>query len=686
MSTRTRSTTAACLALAVTIRVAAAASGAPADASAWQLAGGNADAQHFSQLSQINDGNVAQLGLAWYADYPTRDGPVGVPMVAHGLVFESLGLGRVSANDVLTGKAVWTYDARIHFPLSITPAWGSRLSRGLALWQDEVILATGDCRLIALNQRTGSKIWETQTCDPSEKTITAAPTVGGGEVFLGNANADSGVGRGYVGAYDARTGARLWRFYTMPGDPTHGFKDATMAMAAKTWGRNYWKIAGGVSVWDSMTYDAKLGLIYFGTDGASPFPPPARGPGRGDELFSTCIVALEAKTGKLVWYYQTTPGDGWNYDATMPIVIADVIIGGTNRRVIMEAPKNGFFYMLDARTGKLINQPKPLVPINWASGIDMQTGRPNELQGAKYWLVPGHKAVVSPSPVGAHNWMPMAYSPVTGLVYIPVIDMPALITLNPDVGVGGLDIDYYYALNHRLPFKGILVGWDPKRQQARWHVDVGPPYEGGALATAGNLVFQGTARGSLVAYRAGTGEKLWSMGVGSSIFGAPSTVEVDGTQLILVTGGSGTTSSLGAFRRVGGNPGGPARLFAFKLNGTVTVAASHDRAVPFSKPTRPHPPAGLVKAGYLVWNENSCDVCHGFEAIGGIGSVPDLRRSAIVMSPAFSQVVIGGAFTQAGMPVYRGSIQPDQIEALRAYIVAQAWKAYARQREPRVKN
>jgi PQQ-dependent dehydrogenase (methanol/ethanol family) len=663
-------------AVGLALTLACRARGGIADPSEWNLVGGNADAQHFSQVAEINDRNVSHLGLAWYATYPTLDGPVGVPMVAHGLVFESVGLGRVFANSVRSGRLIWSYDAHIHYPLQVTAAWGSRLSRGVALWKYEVILATGDCRLIALNQRTGSKIWQVQTCDPAVKTITAAPSVGGDEVFIGNANADSGVGRGYMGAYDARTGARLWRFYTMPGNPAQGVNRGTLAMAAKTWGDDYWKRAGGASVWDSITYDAKLQQVYFGTDGASPWPPPDRGKHRGDELFTTSIIALDAKTGRLAWYYQTTPDDAWNYDATMPIVIASLITGEKKRRVVMEAPKNGFFYVLDAGTGKLINQPKPLIPVNWASRIDMQTGRPVELRAAKYWLAPGHEAVVNPSPVGAHNWMPMSYSPMAGLVYIPVMNMPVLMKLDPDVGVGGVDVDWYYALGHGLPFKGTLVAWDPARQEARWSVDVGPPYEGGTLATAGNLVFQGTAGGEFVAYRADTGEKLWSMQVGSSIFGAPSTVELGGTQYILVAGGSGTTSALGLFKKLGGDPGGPARLFAFKLDGSAHAPLLTQSPVPFSRPTRPQPPATMVRRGYAVWNRGSCDLCHGFEAVGGIGSVPDLRRSAIVMGGEFKKVVIGGEFNSAGMPVYRGLIRPDEIKYLRAYIVAQAWKAY----------
>ena len=647
--------------------------------SGWVLAGGDAKAQHFSEISQINAGNVKRLGLAWYFTYPTLDGPTGVPMVAHGLVFETTGLGRVFANDLGTGKLVWSYDARIRFPLDVISAWGSRLSRGVALWQNELILATGDCRLIALDQKTGTEIWQVKSCNPAVQTITAAPSVGGGEVFIGNSNADSNVGRGYVDAFDAKTGRHLWRFYTIPGDPAKGFESPAMAMAAKTWGKDYWKHDGGASVWDSITYDPKLDQIYFGTDGASPWSPPARGEKRGDELFATSILAVNAKTGSLVWYYQTTPQDAWNYDATMPIMIADLDIKNHKRRVVMEAPKNGFFYVLDASTGKLVNEPKPLVPINWASRIDMQTGRPVELQAAKYWLAPGQQAVVSPSPVGAHNWMPMAYSAATGLVYLPVMDMPTMMKLNAAMSVGGVTVDWYYAKSHGLPFKGTLVAWDPIQQRERWHVDVGAPYEGGTLATAGNLVFQGTTTRQFVAYRADTGEKLWSKDMGSSILGAPSSVESNGTQLILVAGGSGTTSALGYFRKLASNPGGPARLFAFKLNGTAGLPAVDDKPAPFAKPARPRQSPELVKAGYAVWDENDCILCHGFEALGAGGSVPDLRRSAIVMGPEFEKVVIGGIFTPAGMPIFKGSIRPDQIEALRAFIVAQAWKAYDQQ-------
>src|ERR1700685_4609933 len=316
----------------------------------WRLIGNNPEEQHFSSLTQINDATVGRLGLDWYADMPTLDGMTGVPLVADGVIYQSGSLGTVFANDLRTGKLLWSFDAHIQFPMGVEPSWGSRLSRGLALWEDEVIRATGDCRLIALSRKTGQKLWESQVCDiKNHKTITGAPRVGGGKIFIGNSNGDSGIGRGHVDAFDAATGKHLWRFYTIPGDPALGFENHAMEMASKTWGKDYWKSSGGGSVWDGLTFDPVLNLLYIGTDGASPFDPSKRAENAGDELFTTSIIALNADSGDYVWHYQTTPGDGWNYDATMPIMIADLSIGGHKRRVVMEAPKNGFFYVIDAR-------------------------------------------------------------------------------------------------------------------------------------------------------------------------------------------------------------------------------------------------------------------------------------------------------------------------------------------------
>ncbi len=423
------------------------ATSAPPSPHEWRLIGGGAYEQHFSPIKQVNDTTIKKLGLAWFADMPTVDGLTGVPLVADGVVYQSGGLGWVWAHDLGTGKLRWSYDARIKFPTGLVASWGARMSRGLALWRDTVLKATGDCRLIALDRRTGVRRWEVQSCNPLEyKTITGAPRVGAGKVFIGNSNADSGIGRGYVDAYDIATGKHLWRFYTIPGDPSQPFENSAMEMASKTWGKEYWKHSGGGSPWEGITYDATTNLVYIGTDGPAPFAPTLRESGGGDELFTNAIVAVNADTGEYVWHYSTTPGDGWNYAATMPVVLADLVLNGEKRHVILSAPKNGFFYVLDARTGKLANEPKPIVPVNWASRIDMQTGRPVLLDDAKYWEKGKEGAMVSPSPMGAHNWMPMSYSPDTGLVYIPVTDYPVHASIDRANSVGRLDIDFYYGL------------------------------------------------------------------------------------------------------------------------------------------------------------------------------------------------------------------------------------------------
>lgn len=650
-------------------------SGSSADE--WRLIGGGSYEQHYSPLRAVNDRNVRQLKLAWYADLDTADGPTGVPLVAGGIVYESGALGKVWAHDVRTGKLLWTKDAQIRFPTSVTASWGARLSRGLALWEDRVLQATGDCRLRALDRRTGELLWEVQPCDPSNyKTITAAPRVGAGKVFIGNSNADSGVGRGYVDAYEIATGKHLWRFYTVPGDPALGFESPAMEKASKTWGAEYWKVAGGGSPWEGMTYDPVTNLVYIGTDGPSPFNPAMRGAGRGDELFTNAIVAVDADTGMYVWHYSTTPGDGWNYAATMPVVLADLSIGGTQQHVVMSAPKNGFFYVLDARTGRLLNEPKPIISVNWASRIDLQTGRPVIRDAARYWSNGADSAIVSPSPMGAHNWMPMSYSPTTGLVYIPTTDYPAKITLDPVNSVGAVGIDFYYPLGRGLPFKGGLVAWDPVRQVARWRRDIGLPYEGGTLATAGNLVFQGTTDGHFNAYRADSGERLLSYYAGSGILGAPSTVEIAGEQFVIVAAGSGTTSAAGFATRFSAKAPGPPRLLAFSLKGHASLPPLPPPAVPIPMPPEPESAPVLIAAGKAVWDANGCELCHGFRVVGGLGSVPDLRRVPASRYEVFSLTVRGGLYKATGMPVFADSIREEDLPALKAYLLSEAWKGY----------
>jgi PQQ-dependent dehydrogenase (methanol/ethanol family) len=651
----------------------------PPSNSEWRLIGGGSYEQHFSPLHQINDATVKQLELAWFADMPTVDGLIGVPLVADGVIYQSGALGKAWANDVRTGKLLWSYDAHIKFPMAAIPSWGSRVSRGLALWQDKVLKATGDCRLMALDRKTGAQLWEVHPCDPKDyKTITSAPRVGGGKVFIGNANADSGVGRGYVDAYDIETGRHLWRFYTIPGDPAKGFENKAMEMASKTWGPEYWKHSGGGTAWDGITFDPVTNLVYFGTDGVTPSDPKERGSSGGDELFTCAIVAVNADTGAYVWHYSTTPGDGWNYDATMPVVLADLPIGGATRHVVMTAPKNGFFYVFDARTGKLVNEPKPIVPVNWASRIDMASGRPVPLDDAKYWLKGAAGAVVSPSGEGAHSWMPMSYSPLTGLVYIPAMNNPEI---SAAAGTGAIN-DGHDPRQDKLPFKGTLLAWDPIKEQTRWERDIGPPFEAGILSTAGNLVFQGTTAGYFNAYRADTGEKVWSFPTGSSILGAASTVEIDGTQLILVAAGSGSIVGLDTTHYAPG----PTRLLAFSLNGTAHLPASNKGRGPFPKPPAPEAGAALANEGRNIYFDSGCVYCHGLALDVGPGSVPDLRRINSATFAIFSRIVRGGLYKEAGMPLFADTIREDQLPALKAYIINEAWKNYRAQSDSAVRK
>ena len=646
----------------------------------WKLIGGNEFEQHYSQLGQINPQTVSKLGLKWFADMPTRDGLTGVPIVVNDTVFQSGGLGKAWAHDLRTGKLLWTFDAEIKFPLPIVASWGARTSRGLSVWGDKVLKASGDCRLFALDQKTGKKIWEVQPCDPLEyKTISGAPRVGDGKVFIGNSNSDFGIGRGYVDAYDIDSGKHLWRFYTIPGDPAKGFENKAMEMASKTWGHEYWNKTGGGSPWDGITYDPRTDLVLIGVDGPTPVDPTLRGEGAGDELFTNALVAVNADTGEYVWHYSTTPGDGWNFSATQPVVLADLTIKGVQTPVVMLAPKNGFFYVFDARTGKLVNEPKPIVPVNWASGIDMKTGRPVRRPDADYWTKGAQGAVVEPSVLGSHSWMPMSYSPLTGLVYIPTLDAPSWLFSDPKNAVAQSGADQYWGLKNGR-WKGELVAWDPVRQERRWAVDTGRPYQGGTLVTAANLVFQGHTDGMFNAYDATSGKLLWSFDTGSAILAAPSTVEIDGEQLMLIPVGSGTTSAIGfAPLFAGPATAGPARLLAFSLGGSAKLPPVERQAAGFPEPAAPPPDPALARAGKKVWDANGCEICHGVQVIGGIGSVPDLRRINAERLSLFPQIVRGGLFKATGMPIFEETISEDDLPALKAYIMSEAWREYRAQ-------
>jgi quinohemoprotein ethanol dehydrogenase len=642
----------------------------------WMATGRTYDEQHFSPLDRINVGNVKQLGLAWYADINTTRGMEATPLAIGGVLYNVQPWNIVTAYNAKTGRVLWSYDPKV--PLRFGRlACCDIVSRGLAAWKGRIYVGALDGRLIALDAKTGKPVWSQLTVDNTKSyTITGAPRVFDGKVLIGNGGAELGV-RGYVSAYDAETGKLLWRFYTVPGDPALGFENAAMERAAKTWNGEWWKFGGGGTVWDGISYDPELKLIYIGTGNGAPWAQHWRSPGGGDNLFLASIVALDADTGAYRWHYQTVPGEQWDYTATQQMILAEIPIAGRVRKVIMQAPKNGLFYVLDRETGELLSA-NNVVPINWAKGIDKETGRPIENPEVRYGKEP---VLVSPSAGGAHNWNPMAYSPVTGLVYVPVTltFMTYALAESFDPAKGGLGTSFGGNQRQRNAFaeyadknsSGWLSAWDPKTQREVWRGPAEQKGSGGVLATAGNLVFQGTIGTNFVAYRADTGEKVWEMPVQNVPISAPITYLVDGEQYIAVNAGWG--GGLAHVERAAysklflGKP----RLLVFKLGGKAKLpplpAASME--VPELLPPPPlTASAQVVAQGEKLYGEH-CSLCHGGAARGG---VKDLRHMTPETHKDFLAIVIGGARAQAGMASFADEITPDEAEAIHHYLIARA--------------
>jgi len=649
---------------------------ADAEPGQWMSTGRTWDEQRFSPLTQINDGNVGQLGLAWYADINTERGMEASPLAIDGVLYNVQPWNIVTAYDGKTGRVLWTYDPQV--PLKYgRMACCDIVSRGLAAWEGRIYVATLDGRLIALDAVNGKPLWSTLTVDPTKSyTITGAPRVFDGKVVIGNGGAELGV-RGYTSAYDAATGELLWRFHTVPGDPAEGFENAAMEMAAKTWTGEWWKAGGGGTVWDSLSYDPELNLLYIGTGNGSPWSQKWRSPGGGDNLFLASIVALDADTGEYRWHYQTVPGEEWDYTATQQMILADLAIHGRQRKVLMQAPKNGFFYVLDRETGELISAEK-FVPVNWASRIDMESGRPVENPGVRYGTTP---IMVSPGAGGGHNWNPMAYSPLTRLVYLPVTETymayGAAESFEPGSGSLGTSFTGFDAERKAIAeysdahSKGWLSAWDPVRQREVWRVPSPQKGSGGVLVTAGNLVFEGTIGTTFAAYRADTGQKVWEMPVQQVPIAAPITYTVDGEQYIAVNAGWG--GGLAHVERSNytqlflSRP----RLLVFKLGGTAKLPPMP--AASMEVPELAAPPAlsgtaAQVAQGEALYAAN-CALCHGAGARGG---VKDLRHMSPQTHSAFADIVLRGTRERSGMASFADLLSESEAEAIHHYLIARA--------------
>ena len=647
----------------------------------WMTHGGTYAEQRFSTLDQITTDNVAELGLAFHVDLDTTRGQEATPLMVDGTLYISTAWSKVKAIDAVSGAIKWEYDPEVPGAAAVN-ACCDVVNRGVAVWEGKVFVGTIDGRLVALDAANGNELWDVNTVDTSKPyTITGAPRVVKGKVLIGNGGAELGV-RGYISAYDANTGAMDWRFYTVPGDPALGFENDTMAMAAETWSGEWWKIGGGGTVWDSMSYDPELDLLYIGVGNGSPWNHTLRSEGVGDNLFLSSIVALDPDDGSYKWHYQSTPGETWDHTATQQITIATLNIEGVDRKVVMQAPKNGFFYVLDAATGELISA-QNFTEISWATHVDIETGRPVETPEARYNET-GESFLSLQNPNGAHTWLSMSYSPLTGLVYMPIHGTPFI--------YGGVDPNAWepvmMATNLGTDFSGNaaldpqevlaqtygrLIAWDPVNQREVWRKERAGPTNGGALSTAGGLVFQGTGSGQFTALRADTGEELWSSHVQTGVMAAPITYQIDGTQYVAIMAGTG-----GSWAMIGGDTNmkgyalpNVSRLLVYKLgaDGMLPPAPEFQRP-PMTPP--PHEATDATIAMGAPLFETYCGSCHGAGVIG-VGLLPDLRRTPYLHDAnAWTQVVLGGALEPNGMASFASVLNQEQAQAIRAYVILRA--------------
>jgi len=644
----------------------------------WLAHGRTYDEQRFSPLTDINRETVGSLGLAWSYATRTRRGLEATPLVVDGVLYATGTWSVVYALDAATGRELWSFDPEV-------PRWKGRnaccdvVNRGVALWKGRVFVGTIDGRLIALDAKTGASVWDVSTVDPAKPyTITGAPRVVKGRVIIGNGGADLGV-RGYFSAYDAETGALAWRFYTVPASREGPHEHPELEAAAATWSKNsLWQSGLGGTVWDSFAYDPELDLLYAGVGNSAVYDREKRSPGGGDNLFLASILAVRPDTGRLVWHYQTTPGESWDYTATQHMILADLAISGRVRKVLMQAPKNGFFYVLDRATGELLSA-ENYVDVSWATHVDRATGRPVERPEAQ-WSKEG--AIVTPGPAGGHNWHPMAFSPRTGIVYIPSLSSAYPFVPDPnfvfrpgawntaeDLGSVMRDFqDFHDAVPFCAPSR--ILAWDPVHQRALWQVDHEDPVPGGLLATAGDLVFQGNGSGTFSAFDAYAGRNLWRVDVGVGIMAPPVTYSVDGTQYVAVVAGLGGSHG-GHFTKFrNANEG---QILAFKLGGTASLPKVKPR-----DPAKVEAPEQTASTETIERGRNLyarlCISCHGIGAKSS-GLHPDLRFSKRAAHDGWNDIVVGGTRQDGGMASFGDQLTRADSDAIHAYVISRALHA-----------
>jgi alcohol dehydrogenase (cytochrome c)/quinohemoprotein ethanol dehydrogenase len=647
----------------------------------WLTYGRTYNEQRFSPLKKVSDENVSQFGLAWSFDLDTNRGQEATPIVVNGVMYFTSAWSKVFALNAATGALLWSYDPKVPREWAVN-ACCDVVNRGVAVWKGKVYVATLDGRLASLDAATGKLVWEQLTIDPSWRyTITGAPRVVKGKVLIGNGGGEFGV-RGYVSAYDAESGKLAWRFYTVPGDPSKPFESPILAQAAKTWSGEWWKNGGGGTVWDAIVYDPELDLVYIGTGNGGPWNGKYRSPKGGDNLLTCSIVALRPDTGEYVWHYQEDAADDWDFDSSEQIILADIPIDGKTRKVLLHAPKSGLFYVIDRENGAVISA-KPYTFINWATGVDLKTGRPMETDIAHYRG--NDPPPIVPGPLGAHSWQPMSYSPLTGLTYIPVNDLgfkfkspddfefkKLAANYGIDTVAAGMPQDAKIKKAIMDTVKGKLVAWDPVQQKQAWAVERIGPWNGGTLATAGNLVFEGTAAGRFEAYRANSGEKVWSFDAQTGVMAGPVTYSVGGEQYVAVLAGWGGVFPLatGEVSFKSGRVRNISRMLAFKLGGTATLPPAPKLEEPVLNPPRSVADSATIHRGEALY-QRFCASCHGDVAVSG-GVLPDLRYSTTLANDRWFKIVRDGAYQSLGMVSFAKEVSQKDATDIRAYVIFRA--------------
>jgi quinohemoprotein ethanol dehydrogenase len=638
----------------------------------WPAVGLDYAETRFSKLNEINAGNVKTLGLKWTYSLESIRGVEATPLVVDGIMYVSASWSVVHAIDARTGKRIWSYDPGVNRETGYKGCCDI-VNRGVALYKGKIYVGAYDGRLVAIDAVTGKKVWEKDTLiDHSHSyTITGAPRVVKGKVLIGNGGAEYGA-RGYITAYDAETGEQAWRWFVVPGDPGKPFEDESMEKAAKTWdpAGKWWVNGGGGTPWDAITYDPDLNLIYIGTGNGAPWNRNLRSPAGGDNLYLASLVALNADTGKYVWHYQETPGDNWDYTSTQPMILADINIDGKPRKVILHAPKNGFFFVIDRTNGKFISA-KNFVDVNWATGYDAD-GRPIEVAASRS---PDQPFDAIPGPFGAHNWHPMSYNPQTGLVYLPAQGVPLNMTGEKALAQNapapfkygattGWNIGFTLnATPPKNPAFGRLIAWDPVKQKEAWHAEYVAPWNGGTLTTAGNLVFQGTADGRFIAYNATTGEKLWESPTGTGAVAAAATYLIDGVQYVSIAVGWGGV--FGITQRATDREG-PGTVYTFALGGKAPLPE-------FTKYQLGNLLSGVkydpndVPAGTALYVE-ACATCHGVPGVDKGGNVKNLGYTTTENITHLKDIVFKGPFMDRGMPDFTGKLTDADIVKIQAFI------------------